>query len=80
MDSLAAVSTYVDRIAAQQDLINATENASDLSRLRFDTGVENYLSVLDAERALYSARQNYIQQKAAQINAKIDLYRSVGGG
>lgn len=80
MDSLAAVSTYVDRIAAQQDLIRATESAADLSRLRFDTGVENYLSVLDAERALYGARQNYIQQKAAQINAKIDLYRSVGGG
>jgi outer membrane protein TolC len=48
--------------------------------MRYDAGVENYLSVLDARRALYAARQGVIRQKASEIKAKISLYKAVGGG
>jgi multidrug efflux system outer membrane protein len=79
-DALSAVSTLDDRVRAQADLVEATKAASRLSQMRYDAGVENYLSVLDARRALYAARQGVIRQKADEIKAKIALYRAVGGG
>ncbi len=79
-DSLAAVSTFDDRIKAQTALIDATQQATEISQLRFDSGIENYLTVLDAERELYAARQNYISQLAQNTAAKINLYRALGGG
>lgn len=79
-DALSEVSSYDDRVRAQTDLVTATEEATRISQLRYDTGVENYLTVLDARRELYAARQGAISLKDAQIKAKIALYRAVGGG
>ena len=79
-DALSAVSTYDDRVRAQADLVDATKAAARLSQMRYDAGVESYLSVLDARRALYAARQGVIRQKASEIKAKISLYKAVGGG
>ncbi|MFP4313575.1 MAG: efflux transporter outer membrane subunit [Alphaproteobacteria bacterium] len=79
-DSLSAVSTYEGRIEAQQNLVNAAKKRVDLSTLRYDSGVENYLAVLDSKREFYTARQNLVLQRAAGIHAKIGLYKSVGGG
>jgi multidrug efflux system outer membrane protein len=79
-DALSAVSTYDERVTAQADLVAATEAATRLSELRYNAGVESYLSVLDAKRQLYAARQEVIRQKAAGLKAKISLYKAVGGG
>lgn len=79
-DALAAVSTYDDQLQAQERLIQASENAAALSELRYDEGVENYLSVLDARRERYNAQKGYLRLKAAEITARIQLYKAVGGG
>lgn len=79
-DALSAVSTYDRRVRAQADLVAAAEDATRLSQLRYDTGIDNYLTVLDARRELYAARQGIISLKNDKINAKIALYKAVGGG
>lgn len=79
-DALSAVSTYDERVQTQQELVHAASKRRDLSTRRYDAGVENYLAVLDAKRELYSAEQNLILQKAGEINAKISLYKALGGG
>lgn len=79
-DALSAVSTYDDQVKAQADLVAATESATRLSQLRYDAGVENYLTVLDARRQLYAARQALIRQKMSEMKARISLYKAVGGG
>jgi len=79
-DALSAVSTFDERVKAQSDLVNAAKRRTELSTMRYDAGIENYLAVLDSKRELYTAQQNLILQKAGEINSKITLYKAVGGG
>lgn len=74
-EPLSAVSTFDDRVRAQANLVAATDEATRLSQLRYDTGVDNYLTVLGARRELYAVRQGIISLE----NAKIALYKAVGG-
>jgi multidrug efflux system outer membrane protein len=80
MDALSAVSTFDDRVRAQENLVDATATATRLSNIRYQNGIENYLTVLDAKRELYRAEQGIIIQKAAEMQAKINLYQALGGG
>ena len=79
-NALSAVETLEDRLTAQEKLVKATEKRLELSQLRYDAGIENYLAVLDSKRELYTAQQNFILLKAQDLTAKVTLYRSLGGG
>ena len=79
-DALAERATLAERIDAQTSLVAATQKAFTLSEARFKAGADNYLSVLDAQRALYTAQQGLIAvQQAAQAN-RLTLYKVLGGG
>jgi outer membrane protein TolC len=56
-DALADRARWAERLEAQASLLAATQKAFDLSEARFKAGVDNYLSVLDAQRSLYAAQQ-----------------------
>jgi len=58
---------------------NAQE-AGRLSRLRYEAGVTDFLSVLDAERELLSQRDQLIQAQVGTATALVAVYRSLGGG
>lgn len=78
-DVLADRSTWAERLKAQASLVGSTQKALDLSEARFKSGVDNYLTVLDAQRSLYGAQQTQISlQLAEQIN-RVTLYKVVGG-
>ncbi len=59
-DALAARGTYGGQLQAQRALVNATRDAYRLSQARYDRGIDNFLTVLDAQRSLYSAEQDLI--------------------
>jgi len=42
--------------------------------------VDSFLTLLDAQRSLYSARQRYIAIQLAQLLGRVDLYKALGGG
>ena len=78
-DALADRARWAERLEAQASLLAATQKAFDLSEARFKAGVDNYLSVLDAQRSLYAAQQTQITlQLAEQVN-RITLYKVLGG-
>ena len=78
-DALADRSTLDDRINAQRSLVDSTQKALELSDARYRLGADSYLSVLDAQRALYLAQQTQISlQLAEQVN-RITLYKVLGG-
>lgn len=56
------------------------EEASRLARLRFDAGVVDFLTVLDAERQTLAARDALVQGQAQVASALVDVYRALGGG
>ncbi len=79
-DALAEKGMIAQRVDAQQSLVDALSEAQRLSQARYDKGVDSYLSVLDAQRSLYGAQQGLIMLRFAQINNRITLYKTLGGG
>ncbi len=79
-DALAQRGTIDGQVNAQQSLTDATAETYKLSRARYEKGVDSYLQVLDAQRALYGAQQNLIGVRLARLANLVTLYRVLGGG
>lgn len=79
-DSLAASGTLGDQLQAQKSLVASTQESYQLSHTRYDKGIDSYLNVLDAQRALYSAQQNEISVELSRLTNLITLYKVLGGG
>ncbi len=64
----------------EAEQLKQLQRAFDIANARYREGVEDYLSVLDAQRSLYAVRDSYAQIKLARLQAIITLYRALGGG
>ena len=58
----------------------ADAQATEISKLLYEKGLENFLPVLDAERSLYAADDQLAQSERDSALALISLYKSLGGG
>ena len=79
-DALAADGTVDQQAAAQQSLVDAVAETYRLANLRYDKGLDSYLSVLDAQRSLYVAQQVLVSLQLAQVASQVRLYAVLGGG
>ncbi len=79
-DALAVNGTVGEQLSAQQSLVNAVEIIYSRSELRYRKGIDSYLSVLDAQRTLNSARQGLISLRLARLANQVRLYAVLGGG
>jgi outer membrane protein, multidrug efflux system len=79
-DALAQRGTLGDELEAQQSLVYASAESYRLSDARYARGIDNYLSVLDAQRSLYSAQQGLIAIRLARLTNLVTLYKVLGGG
>ena len=60
--------------------VAANRRALDLATDRYTSGLENFLSVLDAERAVYIAEDSLAQSQTSAMVSLIALYKALGGG
>jgi multidrug efflux system outer membrane protein len=79
-DALVSVEKLKDVRAELEASIQALTNAARLSRLRYDTGLANYLEVLIADQQLFEQELLLARARGAQLNAVVQLYRTLGGG
>jgi multidrug efflux system outer membrane protein len=79
-DALAQRGTLGDQMVAQQSLVQATAESYRLSDLRYKSGIDSYLSVLDAQRSLYGAQQGLIGFRLSRLTNLVTLYKVLGGG
>ncbi|MCM0082913.1 efflux transporter outer membrane subunit [Geomonas sp. Red32] len=79
-DALAQYGTIGDQLTAQQALVNSSTVSYQLSETRYQGGVDNYLSVLDAERSMYSAEQGLVSLRLSRLSNLVTLYKVLGGG
>jgi outer membrane protein, multidrug efflux system len=79
-DALNARGTYVAQVQAEQNLVDADQRYYQLADMRFTAGVDNYLNVLVAENALFSARLTLVSLQLAARQNSITLYKALGGG
>jgi len=79
-DALAVYGTVDRQVAAQRSLVDAVAQTYRLSKIRYDKGIDSYLSVLDAQRSLYAAQQGLVSLHRAKLANQVRLYAVLGGG
>jgi len=79
-DALAAQDRLAEQRTAQEAQVAALRDAVRLSAARYDTGLTNYVEVLDAEQLLYPAESALGQTRRDQLVAVVNLYKALGGG
>ena len=79
-DAMAVKSTVGDQLSAGDALVEALDKSYSLANVRYDKGIDSYLSVLDAQRSLYSAQQQIIDIRIAKLANQIRLFTVLGGG
>ncbi|MBM9513833.1 efflux transporter outer membrane subunit [Desulfogranum marinum] len=79
-DALMEIATYRNELAAIDRQLKASQNATNLSKERYDKGVSSYLEVLDTERTLFSTDLQQSQLQQQYLNAYVNLYKALGGG
>lgn len=79
-DALAAQQQTGKQLAAQQSQVESLRQYAEIARMRYDNGYTDYLTVLDADRSLFNAELAYTQTQGALHQARISLYKALGGG
>jgi multidrug efflux system outer membrane protein len=79
-DSLSDMRILEDQTRTQNEAVEASQRAADLSRLQYTEGAVNYLDVIDAERTVLQARRSAVQLQGVQAASTVNLIRALGGG
>ena len=79
-DALAVRGTIDEQLAAQESLTATVGDAYRLADKRYASGLDSYLSVLDAQRSHFAARQGLATLRLAKRASQIQLYAALGGG
>ncbi len=69
-----------EQVQAQETLVKALTQTYELARFRYEKGIDNYLSVLDAQRSMFAAQQGLISMRLAEQSSRWQLYSALGGG
>lgn len=72
------IETSVASVEARLKSIESRETALEATEQGFEVGTRNVVDVLDAENALYVARQNYVNARLGHIKQQFALKQTVG--
>jgi NodT family efflux transporter outer membrane factor (OMF) lipoprotein len=78
--SLGGIAHFRELEGYQAEQVAQSQIAFDIAQVRYREGVADYLTVLDAQRTLYSARDALGQIKLLRLQAIVALYKALGGG
>lgn len=79
-DALAQRATVDELTSAQEALAASTLDAFRLAKARYEKGIDDYLSTLDAQRSSYTAQQALISARLSQQVNRVTVYKVLGGG
>ena len=79
-DALAGKRTLDEQMQSQKQLVAASRKAHELAEQRVAEGMDDHLSLLDAQRTLYASQQALVQTRMERLGNLIHLYKAVGGG
>ena len=79
-DALVSVEKLKEVRVELEISVQALADAARLSRLRYDTGLANYLEILIADQQLFDQELLLARTRGAQLTAVVQLYRALGGG
>ncbi len=79
-NALAGRATYVEQVQSDREYLGASTHYYELAQARYRNGTDSFLVLLDAERTMYAARQQLVNDRFAELSNLIALYKALGGG
>jgi outer membrane protein TolC len=79
-NALSAQTREQRLLDALRAAVAANRRALSLATERYTGGLENFLSVLDAQRAVYGAEDGLVQSETNAMVSLIAVYKALGGG
>jgi multidrug efflux system outer membrane protein len=79
-DALSSGTSLDAQVNAQESLAKATAKSYELSTLRYENGVDSFITKLDAQRTNASARQDLITVRLSKTANTLTLFKVLGGG
>lgn len=79
-DALVALRGDIERVSRLKLASEAASNAALMARQRYDSGLDDFQTVLDTQRALLSTQDNVASANADISSDHVRLYKALGGG
>jgi outer membrane protein, multidrug efflux system len=79
-NALVTIQKLADIRVQREAGVAVLQDASDLARSRYDSGLASYIEILTADQDLFQQQLLLAQTRGAELRARAELYRSLGGG
>ena len=79
-NALVTIQKLAEIRVQRQVGVTALQDASDLARSRYDSGLASYIEILTADQDLFQQQLLLAQTRGAELRARAELYRTLGGG
>ena len=79
-NALVTIQKLAEMRVQRQVGVTALQDASDLARARYDSGLASYIEILTADQELFQQQLLLAQTRGAELRARAELYRTLGGG
>jgi len=79
-NSLVTIQKLAEQRVERQVGVTVLQDAADLARSRYDSGLANYIEILTADQELFQQQLLLAQIRGAEFRARAELYRTLGGG
>jgi len=79
-DALSAAVSAERQYAFARESYEQAQTALRIVEARFRAGTVGFLTVLDTQRTVFQANDSLVQADLARFNARVSLYKALGGG
>jgi multidrug efflux system outer membrane protein len=79
-NALVTIQKLAEVRTERQVGVTALQDASELARARYDSGLASYIEILTADQDLFQQQLLLAQTRGAELRARAELYRTLGGG
>ena len=77
---IGEVRPQVSGLLQERLLVDVLDKTHRLATARDETGIDGYLGVLVAQRALFGGQQTLVGVRHAEQANQVNLYKALGGG
>jgi multidrug efflux system outer membrane protein len=79
-DAMISVETYKEEYRQRQVQVDAANEAVTLTWIRYESGLNSYIEVLDLQRSQFSSQLKASETLQLQLTSIVRLYLALGGG
>ena len=79
-DALIMIQKLAAQRVEREQGVTVLQDAADLARSRYDSGLASYIEILTADQDLFQQQLLLADTRGAELRARAEFYRALGGG